>query len=130
MKYISFSKVLFVAIMGGAAFGHHYMWQNWDFLQNNPYMFIVTTIVMGIILFIGAGTIAAGVDSVAKKSSNNSLLPISVYSLIGVAIAVLGSVFAPVSMIYLIIGIILEIAIMLVGPISIIKGQGNKKEVE
>jgi hypothetical protein len=50
--------------------------------------------------------------------------------LIGVAIAVLGSVFAPVSMIYLIIGIILEIAIMLVGPISIIKGQGNKKEVE
>jgi hypothetical protein len=106
------------------------MWQNWDFLQNNPYMFIVTTIVMGIILFIGAGTIAAGVDSVAKKSSNNSLLPISVYSLIGVAIAVLGSVFAPVSMIYLIIGIILEIAIMLVGPISIIKGQGNKKEVE
>jgi hypothetical protein len=130
MKYISFSKVLFVAIMGGAALGHHIMWQNWDFLQNNPYMFIVTTIVMGIILFFGEGTIAAGVDSVAKKSSNNSLLPISVYSLIGVAIAVLGSVFAPVSMIYLIIGIILEIAIMLVGPISIIKGQGNKKEVE
>lgn len=22
--------------MGLAAFGHHYMWQNWDFLQNNP----------------------------------------------------------------------------------------------
>jgi ATPase subunit of ABC transporter with duplicated ATPase domains len=73
-------------------------------------------------------------DSVAKESSNNSLLPISVYSLIGVAIAVLGSVFAPVSMIYLIIGIILEITLMLLGPIaiiiSIIKILGNKKEVE
>ena len=45
--------------MGLAALGHHYMWQNWDFLQNNPYMFIVTTIVLGIILFFGEGTIAA-----------------------------------------------------------------------
>ena len=121
MKYISFSKVLFVAIMGLAAFGHHYMWQNWDFLQNNPYMFIVTTIVMGIILCFGVGVLAAMVNKIAKESSNNSLVPISVYSLIGVAIAVLGSVFAPVSMIYLIIGIILEILIMLFGPIAVIK---------
>ncbi len=121
MKYISFSKVLFVAIMGLAAFGHHYMWQNWDFLQNNPYMFIVTTIVMGIILCFGMGVLAAMVNKIAKESSNNSLVPISVYSLIGVAIAVLGSVFAPVSMIYLIIGIILEILIMLFGPIAVIK---------
>lgn len=121
MKYISFSKVLFVAIIGLAAFGHHYMWQNWDFLQNNPYMFIVTTIVMGIILCFGVGVLAAMVNKIAKESSNNSLVPISVYSLIGVAIAVLGSVFAPVSMIYLIIGIILEILIMLFGPIAVIK---------
>ena len=121
MKYISFSKVLFVAIIGLAAFGHHYMWQNWDFLQNNPYMFIVTTIVMGIILCFGVGVLAAMVNKIAKESSNNSLVPISVYSLIGVAIAVLGSVFAPVSMIYLIIGIILEILIMIFGPIAVIK---------
>ena len=70
----------------------------------------------------------------AKESSNKRIAPIVVYSLIGVAIAVLGSVFAPVSMIYLILGIILEITLMLLGPIaiiiSIIKILGNKKEVE
>ena len=147
MKYISFSKVLFVSFMGLAALGHHYMWQNWDFLQNNPYMFIVTTIVLGIILFVGEGTIAAMflpereepgstaiIDEKSKESSNKRIAPIVVYSLIGVAIAVLGSVFAPVSMIYLIIGIILEITLMLLGPIAIIistiKILGNKKEVE
>ena len=141
MKSISFIKVLFVAVMGLAALGHHYMWQNWDFLQNNPYMFIVTTIVMGIILFLGEGTIAAIflpereepgstaiIDEKSKESSNKSLAPIVVYSLIGVAIAVLGSVFAPISMIYLIIGIILEIAIMLLGPISVIISSKIRKK--
>ena len=72
MKYISFSKVLFVSFMALAALGHHYMWQNWDFLQNNPYMFIVTTIVMGIILFFGEGTIAAMFRVLIWSNSLNS----------------------------------------------------------
>lgn len=120
-----FLTIFFLALVALLAYGHHNMWQNWEFLQNNPYLFIVTTIVLGIILFLASGIKAAGNEK--SLVGTKRIIADVVYCLILIAIAILGSLYAPVSTPYLIIGIIIEVVLFVAAPIILMF---NKKEAD
>ena len=118
-----FFTVFFLALVVLLAYGHHMMWQNWEFLQNNPCLFIVTTIVLGIILFVASGIKAAGNEK--SLVGTKRIIADVVYCLILIAIATLGSLYAPVSTPYLTTGIIIEVVLFVAAPIILMF---NKKE--
>ena len=124
-----FFTVFFLALVALLAYGHHMMWQNWEFLQNNPYLFIVTTIVLGIILFVASGIKAFAYSSAAVNEKSlvgtKRIIADVVYCMILIAIAILGSLYAPVSTPYLITGIIIEVVLFVAAPIILMF---NKKE--